>query len=90
MMSSVEDYVARIEESCGDEKSFIVTFKFEKKAEVVAKILKNAKVERSISNIIYELSFKGVTFRLYATGKAIFRGLKEEGNVRALLIDLLS
>jgi hypothetical protein len=89
-MSRVEDYVARIEESCGGEKSFIVTFKFEKKTEVVSRILKKAKINRSISNIIYELSFKGVSFRLYGTGKAIFRDLKEESDVRALLVDLLS
>lgn len=89
-MSRVEDFVARIEESCGDEKSVIVTFKFGVKDEVVARILKKAKLEKSIAKIIYELSFGGVSFRLYVTGKAFFRGLKGEGEVRALLADLLS
>jgi hypothetical protein len=89
-MFRVEDYVARIEESCGGEKSFIVTFKFERKTEAVSRILKKASLQRSISNVIYELSFHGVSFRLYATGKAIFRGLKEESQVRTLLMGLLS
>ncbi len=90
MTSQIQSYVARIEESCGGEKSFIVTFKFDKKTEVVQTILKKAKIQRSISSIIYELSFNGVSFRLYATGKAIFRGLKEESEDHALLVNLLS
>jgi hypothetical protein len=88
-MASVEDYVARIEETCGEEKDFIVIFKYDKKEQVVAKILEKAKIEKSISAIIFELTFKDVSFRLYGTGKAIFRNLKDKSELRNVLVDLL-
>jgi len=88
-MASVEDYVARIEETCGEERDFIIIFKYDKKEEAIKKILKKAKIEKSISTIIFELTFKNVSFRLYGTGKAIFRNLKDRGELQRVLIDLL-
>ena len=88
-MNSVEDYVARIEETCGEERHFVVVFKHDKKDEVAAKILKKARVEKSISRIIFELSFEDISFRLYGTGKAIFRNLKDKEELRKVLADLL-
>jgi len=88
-MVAIEDYVARIEETCGEEKDFIVIFKYDKKEEAIAKILKKAKIENSISAIIFELTFKDVSFRLYSTGKAIFRNLKDKSKLQNVLVDLL-
>jgi len=88
-MVSIEDYVARIEETCGEEKDFIVIFKYDKKEEAVTKILGKAKVKKSISAIIFELTFKDVSFRLYGTGKAIFRDLKDKSELQNVLTDLL-
>jgi len=89
-MVSIEDYIARIEETCGEERDFIVIFKYDKREEAVAKILKKAKIEKSISAIIFELIFKDVSFRLYGTGKAIFRKLKDKSELHNVLINLLS
>jgi hypothetical protein len=89
-MAAIEDYVARIEETCGKEKDFIVIFKYDKKEQAVAKIMKKAKIGQSISSIIFELTFKDVSFRLYGTGKAIFRNLKDKGELQNVLVDLLS
>jgi hypothetical protein len=89
-MATTEDYVARIEETCGEEKDFIATFKYEKKDEIIKKILERAKKEKSLSSMIFELTFKGISFRLYVTGKAIFRNLKTKEDVRNFLADLLS
>jgi len=88
-MVAVEDYVARIEETCGEERDFIVLFKYDKKAEAMAKILERAKMEKSVSGIIFELTFKDVSFRLYGTGKVIFRNLKDRSQLQSVLIDLL-
>jgi ribonuclease HIII len=88
-MVAIDDYVARIEETCGKEKDFIVIFKYDKKEQALAKILEKAKVEKSISAIIFELTFKNVSFRLYSTGKAIFRNLKEKSELQNFLADLL-
>lgn len=88
-MSTVEDYVARVEETCGEEKDYVVIFKYDLKNQAIAKILKRAKVEKSISRIIFELNFENVSFRLYGTGKAIFRNLKDKEELRKVLADLL-
>jgi hypothetical protein len=88
-MASIEDYVARIEETCGKEKDFIVIFKYDKKEQAVAKIMEKAKMKKSFSAIIFELTFKNVSFRLYRTGKAIFRNLKDKSELQNVLVDLL-
>ncbi|MEM3623417.1 MAG: hypothetical protein QXZ02_04010 [Candidatus Bathyarchaeia archaeon] len=88
-MVALDDYVARIEETCGEEKDFIVILKYDKKEEAINKILKKAKIEKSISTIIFELKFKDVSFRLYGTGKAIFRNLKDKSVLQSVLTDLL-
>jgi len=89
MSAQVQDYVASIEEACGEEKDFIVIFRHDKKDEAISKILKKAKTEKSTSRIAYELTFKDTSIRLYGTGKAIFRQLKRKEKLNELLTELL-
>jgi hypothetical protein len=77
-MSTVEDYVARIEETCGEEKSVIVTLKYDKKDEAIAKIRNKAQLKSSLSGIIFEFVFQGTSFRVFSSGKAIFKGINKE------------
>lgn len=88
-MPSVEDYVARIEGTCGAESDVIVVFRFEKKNEAIANILKKAKLKNTIAGVIFELTFQGMSFRLYTSGKAIFRGVKNKQELNNLLASLL-
>jgi hypothetical protein len=89
-MVNVDDYVARIEGTCGKDKDVIVTFKYEKKDEAMKKILGKATVKKSIAGIVFELVFRAFSFRLYGSGKAIFRDLKDKDELNALLSELLS
>ena len=89
-MVSTEDYVARTEGTCGKEQDIIVIFKFDKKDEAVKKILAKATLKKSIAGIVFELTFGGFSFRLYGSGKAIFRDLKDKEELNALLSELLS
>jgi hypothetical protein len=89
-MANIDDYVARTEGTCGKEKDVIVIFKYEKKDEAVKKILQKAHLEKSLANIIFELTFKGYSFRLYGSGKAIFRSLKDKEELNSILSALLS
>jgi ribonuclease HIII len=88
-MPSVEDYVTRIEGTCGAESDVIVVFKYEKKDEAIANILKNAKLKNTIAGVIFELTFQDMSFRLYTSGKAIFRGVKNKQELNTLLASLL-
>lgn len=85
-MADIEDYVARIEETCGEEKHFIVFLRYEKRDEALAKVLKRAVIEKSISSIIFEIKFNGFSARVYASGKLLFKGLKD----KSLLLNVLS
>ena len=88
-MATVEDYVARIEGTCGEEKDVIVVFKYDKKDEAIANILKKAEVKNKIAGIIFELTFQNTSFRLYTSGKAIFRSIKNKQELNILLSSLL-
>jgi ribonuclease HIII len=88
-MSTVADYVARIEGTCGAESDVIVIFKYEKKDEAIASILKKAQIKNKIAGIIFELNFEGTSFRLYTSGKAIFRGVKNRQELMDFLVKLL-
>jgi len=89
-MVNVNDYVARTEGTCGKEKDVIVIFKYDKKDEVIEKILQKAKIKQSIARMIFELTFKNHSFRLYQSGKAIFRDLKDKEELNGILSELLS
>lgn len=88
-MATVKDYVARIEETCGENKSAVVTLKYDKKNEAIDKIMKKAKLKKSLSGIIFELEFQGISFRMFSSGKAIFQGVKNKEKLHELLAALL-
>jgi hypothetical protein len=88
-MVSTEDYVARTEGTCGKEQDVIVIFKYDKKDEAVKRILAKATLKKSIAGIVFELTFGKFSFRLYGSGKAIFRDLKDKKELNALLSQLL-
>jgi TATA-box binding protein (TBP) (component of TFIID and TFIIIB) len=88
-MATIDDYVARIEGTCGAEKDVVVVFKFEKKDEALAKILKKAQLKNSVAGMIYDLTFQDASFRVYASGKAIFRSVKNREELNNILAALL-
>lgn len=87
-MAAVKDYVARIEETCGEDKSAVVTFKYDKKDEAITKIRKKAQLKKSLSGIIFEFTFQDISFRVFSSGKAVFRGINKE-KLHDILISLL-
>jgi len=88
-MPTIEDYVARVEGTCGAEKDVIVTFKYEKKQEALTNILKRATLKNNLQGIIYELTFENISFRVYSSGKAIFRSVKNREELNRILAALL-
>ncbi len=86
---NLEDYVARVDGTCGKDKDVIVTFKYDKRDEAIRRILNKSAVKESFAKIVFELTFKDFSFRLYGSGKAIFRDLKDRDQLNALLSELL-
>jgi len=52
-------------------------------------MLARAKLKNSIAGIIYELTLEDISFRLYASGKAIFRSIKNKEALYSILSCLL-
>jgi hypothetical protein len=88
-MPTIDDYVARVEGTCGEEKDVIVVFKYDRKEEALNNILKRATLKNSLSGIIFEMIFEGKSFRVYSSGKAIFRNIKNREELNNLLTALI-
>ncbi len=88
-MSTVGDYVSRIEGTCGAESDVIVVLKFDKKDQALQNILKKATLKSQVAGMIYDLVFQQYSFRFYASGKIIFRGIKTKKDLNDLLAVLL-
>ena len=88
-MATLDDYVARVEGTCGAEKDVIVVLKYEKKDEAMANILKRAQLKNSIAGIVFDLTFRNFSFRLYSSGKIIFRSIKNREELNEILAALL-
>ncbi|MEM2947088.1 MAG: hypothetical protein QXN96_02480 [Candidatus Bathyarchaeia archaeon] len=86
----LDDYIARIEEACGEEKDYIVHFKYDKKEEAITKILKKATMQKTTAKIIFDLTYGETVIRLYATGKAVFKKVKDKNQLNQILTELLS
>ncbi|MDR0471413.1 MAG: hypothetical protein LBH79_06800 [Nitrososphaerota archaeon] len=87
--ATVTDYVSRIEGTCGAESDVIVNFKYDKKDEAIAQIMKKAQLKNTLAGIIFELTFEDRSFRLYTSGKAIFRGFTTKTELMDFLAKLL-
>ena len=88
-MSPFEDYVERIDGACGEGTNLVVTLKPGKKDQAMAKILRKAQLTKSFSGIVYQLCFKEVSFRLYSSGRLIFRDVGSKEEIRNVLTILL-
>jgi len=88
-MPTVEDYVARIEETCGAEKSAVVTFKYDKKDEAIARISQRATLKGSVAGVISEYTYQEISFRVYSSGKAIFKEIRNKAQLYTFLSALL-
>lgn len=88
-MPTIDDYVARIEGTCGAEKDVVVVLKFDKKDDAVAKIHQRAQLKNSMAGMIFDYSFQDASFRVYSSGKIIFKGIKNKQELNKLLADLL-
>jgi len=89
MSTAVSNYISRIEGTCGAESDIVVVVKFDKKDQVLEKILKKANLKNKIAEIIYDLTYETYSFRFYANGKIIFRGIKDKQTLNKILDNLL-
>lgn len=88
-LSSVKDFVASVGGICGAGTEVIVNLKPETSEVALALIKKRCRLAKSTGCFMFELCFEGVTFRLFSSGKLIFRGVKNRSELDRLLAKLL-
>jgi len=89
-MSELKEYVSNIEETCGEERHFVATLRHGKRDEAIKKILERGQIDRSISGLVVDISFRGVPLRVYRTGRILIKGLKSKEEAERILGDLLA
>jgi hypothetical protein len=88
-LSSVKDFVASVGGICGAETEVIVNLKPENREAVLSTIKSRCRLKKSTANFMLELEFGPVTFRLFMSGKLIFRGVKDRADLDRMLAALL-
>lgn len=88
-MSSVKDFVASVGGICGAETEVIVNLRPENRDVVISTIKSRCRLKKSAGDFMFELEFEGLTFRLFMSGKLIFRGVKDRAELDRLLAALL-
>jgi ribonuclease HIII len=87
-MPTIKDYITKIEGICGAEKDIIVTLKPGEKDTAIVNIVKRSTVKKS-AGFMFELEFQDVTFRLFTSGRVVFRGIKNKKELNRILTALL-
>jgi hypothetical protein len=88
-MPNVKECVAKVEGICGGETDVIVVLKPEKKDSAIDFVIKKCVVKKSAADFMFELEFEGLTFRVFRTGRMVFRGIKNKKELNRLLTALL-
>lgn len=74
---------------CGAGTEVIVNLRPENAEAAIAGIKRRSRVVKSTGGFMFELEFNGVTFRLFSSGKLVFRGVKNRAQLDQLLYSLL-
>ncbi len=90
MSGLVREFVARVEEACGEEGDFVVILRHGKVREAMDRALSKCTVEKSISGIMVKGTWMGKEVTLFATGRMLLKGFKDKTEVESFLEELLS
>lgn len=82
---SWEDFVGHIDDTCGQEKDFILLFRQERKEEAVQAVRSAMVVDRQIGNIMLQGKLRGVEATFFCNGKLILKGLGSREHLERFL-----
>ncbi len=86
----ISEYVGKIEEACGEGREFIVSLKFGKREEAIAKVLKKCSVDPDAPGILIKGKYGDKDLTIFRTGKLVMREFKGREEAENFLEDLLS
>lgn len=82
---SWEEFVGHVDDTCGQEKDFIILLRQERKEEAIGLIREAMTVDRQIGNIMLQGSLRGVEATFFCNGKLILKGLGSRENLERFL-----
>ncbi|MGD6934175.1 MAG: hypothetical protein ACQCN5_08220 [Candidatus Bathyarchaeia archaeon] len=84
-MPNVDDFVLKVESICGGGVNSVAVLKPEKINQAIAGILSRGIVKKRTSDYMWEIWFLTVTFRVFESGRLVFRGIGKEELKRFLV-----
>ncbi|XHH09070.1 MAG: hypothetical protein ACFCUE_00175 [Candidatus Bathyarchaeia archaeon] len=85
-MPAVDDFVLKVESICGGEVNSVAVLRPEKFDQAIAWILSRGVVKKRSSDYMWEIRFLTVTFRVFKSGRLVFRGINKDEVNRFLIV----
>ena len=77
-MPTVDDFVLNAGSICGGEVNSVAVLRPEKIDQAIARILSRGIVKKSTAGYMWEIRFLKVTFRVFKSGRLVFRGIEKD------------
>lgn len=84
-MQESKKFIRHMEKQCGDEPSFVILLKYNRKKDGIQRITDNADEILLDEDVITQVKYNGIKISLYKTGKIILHGIDEEEEAKRIL-----
>lgn len=82
-------FIRHMEKQCGEEPSFVVLFKYNRKKEGIKRIIAHSDKILLDEDVIKKVMYEDIKISLYKTGKAILHGIEEKERAHFILDEVL-
>ena len=87
MKNNVREYVKNIEETCGDEREYLVILKHDKQEEALQKIVDKGKVLSTVAGALIKVKYKNKDLRMVGN-KILIKNIQSINEAENLLNEL--
>jgi hypothetical protein len=87
LKNSVREYVKNIEETCGDEREYVVILKHDKQEEALQKIVDKGKVLSTVAGALIKVKYKNKDLRMVGN-KILIKNIQSIDEAKDLLNEL--
>jgi hypothetical protein len=87
LKNSVREYVKNIEETCGDEREYVVILKHDKQEEALQKIVDKGKVLSTVAGALIKVKYKNKDLRMVGN-KILIKNIQSIDEAKNLLNEL--
>lgn len=85
----MQKYIKDINEACGEGREYVVTLKYDKRDEVIQKVLSKSELISSTSGVLVKARYKGKDISIVRSGKMLFKNMHSIEELKSILAELL-